>query len=257
MAASCTQPVVVPENYFPAFKVEVLLHAPIQVYQTSEADLHIDLMMLCYQLDTICKQGLAKSPETKRASILRNSKATLVYNNIQQVLFKLLKSTYSGNIASFPIDSGLEELFPRVSAYMAGNEHLISNFKSTAVDEYFSQLSSMHHLLSLSKQIHEEVESQSRPKYLAHQLAILYQAIVNLPSGENVFSKHKKNLEENFPILKRHLAELSEDGESLSSEVREWVLDFTDSLMQGIRSMPSAMTRELLPLAMSFTSMSL
>ncbi|KAH9514807.1 hypothetical protein Btru_023684 [Bulinus truncatus] len=194
MAASCTQPVAIPANYYPAFKVEVLLQAPIQVYQTTESDLHIDLMTLSYQLDTVCRQGLAKVPENKRSSILRNSK------------------------------------------------------------EYFVQLSAMHHIISLSKQIHEEVTHQSRPKYLAHQLALLYQAIVNLPSGEDVLSKHKKNLEDNFPTLKSYLSKLSVDSESvLSSDVREWVLDFTDSLIQGIRSLPKAMTKPLVPLAMSFT----
>ncbi|CAL1546907.1 unnamed protein product [Lymnaea stagnalis] len=254
MAASCCQPVVVPANYDPVFKVDVLHHAPLQERLTSASDIHLDVMVLSFQLDTLCKQSLyTHKPEDKKSSTLRNSQANMVFGNLQQALFKLYKSSKMNSSEIFPRESGLNQLFPRVAAYMAGHDDTLNKHGTTDVDDYLSQLTAMHHVLSMSRQIQNDVTHQVKPKYLAHQLAVLYQGINSIPSGDSTLSRHKSNMEENFPTLKSYLSEIwdHEDG-NLSPEVQGWILDLTDNIIEEIRSMPRSMTEELLPISKLF-----
>ncbi|GFR59816.1 hypothetical protein ElyMa_000063600, partial [Elysia marginata] len=119
---------------------------------------------------------------------------------------------------------------------------------------YFKQLSHVNHVLMLARQIHDDIRYHEKPKYLAHQVAVMFQAIQTLPSGSELLARHKTNIEENFKMLKSTIADLQEFENSLPQEVEEWLLELTSSIAGVVHSMPSQMTQELRPLASVFQS---
>ncbi|KAJ8309687.1 hypothetical protein KUTeg_011552 [Tegillarca granosa] len=78
MAAACTQPLVVPMHYDPSFKdwsfntfshflflVDVRLHEPLLPREVTPADIEIDMMSFCSQLDILCKKEILMQPDGK------------------------------------------------------------------------------------------------------------------------------------------------------------------------------------------------
>ncbi|XP_005090904.2 uncharacterized protein LOC101847011 [Aplysia californica] len=234
------------------FKVDVMLHAPLRDHLGTNSDLRVEVMTLSLQLDTLFKQEILSHPSHKidhgKTSSSFTDKANVVHSHLQQTL---AKSHNPKPPEVFLQDSCLDRLFPRVAAYLCQPNQLSISYKKTDVDNYLCQLSALHHTLALAQQIQGDVISQPRPKYLAHQLAVLYQTISAIPSGSKSLERHRANIEENFKALKTSIAEITEDEEEeLSSEVREWVTELCDSIAQVISSLPAEITQELGPLAL-------
>lgn len=237
------------------FKVDVNLHSPLREALISEADFKVDLFVHSFQLDTFCKQEQlnkqvsSKGDYSKSGTSFQN-KANLAYCNLQQTLTKYRGVMHNDTYEREPYYA---QLFPSVVEYSKTGTS--SNRQSpTSIDNYFKQLSHMNHVLMLARQIHKDIRCGEKPKYLAHQIAVLFQAIQALPSGSELLARHKTNIEDNFKMLKSTIADLHEFENSLPEEVEEWLLELTASIAGVIHSMPTQMTQELRPVASVFQS---
>ncbi|BFZ00514.1 hypothetical protein BsWGS_03553 [Bradybaena similaris] len=250
MAAASYQPIVVPEHYDPMFKVDVFLHAPLREYTGSSADLEVNIMSLCLQLDTLLRQEYTPHKlhgnERGKVCCTFSDKANVVVRNLQHVL----SSNHDpDDLELFLSESGLEWLFPRVASYISNPNKFSMKLKTTPIDNYLVQMSHLHHVLALTRQIHYDV-THTGHKYLTHQLAALYHAISSIPSGGKALSSERNNIEENFKALKHSIDDiLDREDELRLSEIRNWILNLTESIIQVISSMPRCMTEEILPVA--------
>ncbi|KAK3713585.1 hypothetical protein RRG08_055227 [Elysia crispata] len=254
MAANTCQPVVVPGHYNPMFKVDVNVHCPLREALASEADFKVDLLVHSLQLDTFCKQeqnqvsGKVDHPGKTGTSF--QNKANLAFCNLQQTLTKYRGVMHKDTYEREPY---FAQLFPSVVEYNKTG----STFKRPSpspVDSYFKQLSHVNHVLMLARQIHDDIRCGEKPKYLAHQVAVLFQAMQAIPSGSELFARHKTNIEDNFKMLKSTIADLHEFENSLPQEVEEWLLELTDGISGIVHSMPSQLSQELRPIASVFQS---
>ncbi|RUS77526.1 hypothetical protein EGW08_014710, partial [Elysia chlorotica] len=250
MAANTCQPVVVPGHYNPMFKVDVNVHCPLREALASEADFKVDLLAHSLQLDTFCKQeqfqqALGKVDYHGKTGTSFQNKANLSFCNLQQTLTKYRGVMHEDTYEREPC---FAQLFPNVVEYSKTG----STFKrpgTTPIDNYLKQLSHLNHVLTLARQIHEDIRYGEKPKYLAHQVAVLFQAIQAIPSGSELLARHKTNIEENFKMLKSTIADLHEFENSLPQEVEEWLLELTDSISGVVHSMPTQLSQELRPVA--------
>ncbi|XP_059163530.1 uncharacterized protein LOC131946622 isoform X1 [Physella acuta] len=243
MAVSMQQPLVLPGQYDSVFKVDVMLHAPLRCCKKSLSDVKVDLMMLSLQLDTLCKQDLGQ----KKVLSIYGNKIQLIGKNIQELLH------LCSHLPAFLVFSqlGLAELFPHTAAFLRQLNVLDVVCSESSMNKYFNQVSSLHHILFLSRQIHHDVANQVRLKYLAHQLAALYHGINCILSQDQTLHRLKQNIEDNFKSIKEFMAEVLEDEEvMLTSEITEWVLELTDSITQVISRMPKSITDDVLPFAL-------
>ncbi|KAK7455068.1 hypothetical protein BaRGS_00039517, partial [Batillaria attramentaria] len=163
MAVCMFPPVVIPKHYDPMFKVDVLLHEPTIASKSTADEIEVDMISLCTQLEALFKKEL-----------------------LQEYLEK----------------TGISRMFPRPAAYLKDCRGFSFTLESTRTDEYLTTMSQLHQLTALSHQISEDVAKYPRPKYLAHQLALLYQCISSLPNSEPL-AKHKQSIEDNFKAVKK------------------------------------------------------
>ncbi|CAG5136612.1 unnamed protein product [Candidula unifasciata] len=214
--------------------------------------MEVNIMSLCLQLDTLCRQEYTThhlhGNEHGKACSTFSDKADMVVRNMQHVLARYHDPDHL-EVSLFLSESGLDKLFPRVASYIANPSTFSAKLKKTHIDNYLLQTSHLHHVLGLTRQIHQDVIYTGH-KYLPHQLAVLYQAISSIPSGGKALSAERTNIEENFKALKRSIDDiLDREDVSLLSEIRNWILNLTESIIQVISSMPQCMTEEILPVA--------
>ncbi|GFO40080.1 hypothetical protein PoB_006658500 [Plakobranchus ocellatus] len=256
MAANCSQPVVIPGHYNRMFKVDVNLHAPLREHLASESDFKVDLLVHSLQLDTFCKQEqsqtLSKGDHGKSATSFQNK--GINFTVVKLNLYPSFSSFEPKHVfKTYEREPHFAQLFPSVLEYMKTGA-TFNKPKSALVDSYLKQLAQVNHVLMLSRQIHEDIRCGEKPKYLAHQVAVLFQAMQSLPSGSELLARHKTNIEDNFQMLKSTIADLHDFETSLPQEVEEWLLELTDSITSIIHSMPSQLSQEIRPLASVFQS---
>ncbi|OWF40885.1 uncharacterized protein LOC110463240 [Mizuhopecten yessoensis] len=244
MAAACAPPLVIPMHYVPSFKVDVRLHEPLAGGEVTPTDVEIEMMSLCSQLDVLCKKELRdqndKKTEHGKVSSVFTDKATVVHDRMKQLL---LRQKQDMSLSQYIVWRGLDKVFPRAVTFLSQPDALTQLDKKTSLDGYYQELGCMNQILSLSMQINSDLHNLSDHKYIAHQLAILYQSVTSLDAA--CMETYKKSIEDNFKVVK---ASLNEDGDGtrlLSNQHREWLINLTCSIVQILTSFPAELTQEM------------
>lgn len=104
-----------------------------------------------------------------------------------------------------------------------------------SLPEYLKQMSNLSMLLGISRQIWDDLPLTTH-KYIAHQVALLYQTVnlVRLPHD-----RFKKSIEANFDDIKKHTESMATPR--LSEYHRRWMEDLISSIVKTIASCPPAM----------------
>lgn len=247
MSVAATEPLVVPLLYDPSFKVDVRLHEPLLGSSTQNLDLDVELMSLCSQLDMICQKELSKHKQEKiehgKVSSDFTNKATVVCDRMQQLMLR--SGSVNTSLQQYIVTKRFDILFPRAAAYMENPSHFNLNQRSEGMDNYYTDLTALQNLSGLSRQINSDLSNLSDHKYIAHQMAILYQSLNNV--GHPLLDPYKKSIEENFKSIKTTLSQESESGKKqLYPEQREWFLNLTSGIVNTINSFPAELTAEML-----------
>ncbi|XP_060063848.1 uncharacterized protein LOC132544290 [Ylistrum balloti] len=244
MAAACAPPLVVPMHYVPSFKVDVRLHEPLTGGEASPTDIEIEMMSLCSQLDVLCKKELrdqhGKKSELGKVSSEFTDKATVVHDRMKQLL---LRQKQDMSLGQYIVWRGLDRVFPRAATFLSRPDGLNLLDKKTGLDGYYQDLACMNQLLSLSMQINSDLHNLQDHKYIAHQLAILYQSVTSLDAA--CMETFKKSIEDNFKVVKASLADDGESGRQLSNEHKQWLINLTCSIVQMLTSFPAELTQEM------------
>ncbi|XP_078312466.1 uncharacterized protein LOC111102258 isoform X1 [Crassostrea virginica] len=260
MSVVATEPLVVPLLYDPSFKVDVRLHEPVLGSSSQTLDLDVDLMSLCSQLDVIClkelsqhklekiEHGRVSSDFTNKGlyNVLKYTqaiKASVVCDRMQQLMLRSGQGNTS--LQQYIATKRLDLLFPRAAAYVENPGHFNLNQRTEGMDNYFTELTALQNLSGLSRQINSDLSNLSDHKYIAHQMAILYQSLNNV--GHPILDPYKRSIEENFKSIKATLSQETGSGKKqLYPEQKEWFLNLTSGIVNTINSFPAELTSEML-----------
>ncbi|XP_052784146.1 uncharacterized protein LOC128219976 [Mya arenaria] len=246
MAASMQGPISSPTHYDASFKVDIQIHQPLLSRSTTSGDIRIEMISLCFQLETLCKKELIEQTSIRNGHVSNSfiDRATVVCDRIQNLLGKV-PPEYQ-DCMRYIQSQGLQQLFPRAVSYLQNPGTFSLEFQKTDLDNYLNSVSILSQLSTLARQLHGDCVNPSSHKYIAHQLALLYQTVSSLKSP--VFSQHKQSIEEMFKPIKATLSSASEDGHSrcLTDEQQEWLLNLTNHLLNTLNSFPADLTHDML-----------
>ncbi|KAG0001138.1 hypothetical protein BGZ79_005052 [Entomortierella chlamydospora] len=119
--------------------------------------------------------------------------------------------------------TGLAEMFPKSSEYLG-----IDSVRpgGSFIESHFRQMSTINQLVSIALQLQNDLKL-SNHKFIAHQVALLYQCINQ--AGPQFSTKYKSRVEENFSALKE-TSNMS-DEPRLPIELQAWLSDLTADIV--------------------------
>ena len=136
------------------------------------------------------------------------------------------------------------KLFPDLDAVLrTGHPNPTRSEKQPGL-EYFSQMTVWNQLLTMTQQLHHDAENAINHKYVAHQIALLYQCL-NLARGE--FKPFKRDIEGEFDKIKALTESCS--APQLTFEQRQWLRGVTAGIMGLLNSITPSMQQQIEPLA--------
>eukprot|EP00042_Codosiga_hollandica_P035782 m.268103 g.268103 ORF g.268103 m.268103 type:complete len:144 (+) comp54723_c4_seq17:35-466(+) len=104
------------------------------------------------------------------------------------------------------------------------------------ITAYFAQVSTLGQIMVLAKQLQEDVKQLDNHKYVAHQMALLYQCVVQFGG---CFKPFKDEIEGQFDNLKEACrAKSKESPPKLSPTLIAWLLDMTSRVMNDVQLHP-------------------
>eukprot|EP00959_Pyramimonas_sp_CCMP1952_P351075 7354731-Pyramimonas_sp.AAC.1 len=137
----------------------------------------------------------------------------------------------------------VENVFPDLDAVLRIGVPNPSRAEKQPGLDYFGQMTVWNQLLTMTEQLHHDAENAINHKYIAHQIALLYQCL-NQARAE--FKSFKRDIEGEFDKIKA----LTESSTTplLSFEQRQWLRGITAGIMELLKSIPASMHQQLKPM---------
>ncbi|KAI8596115.1 hypothetical protein EDD21DRAFT_15154 [Dissophora ornata] len=123
----------------------------------------------------------------------------------------------------YMIRTGLAKMFPKSSEYL-GIDPIPPG--GGLIEAHFRQMSTINQLVSIALQLQNDLRL-SNHKFIAHQVALLYQCINQ--AGPQFSTKYKSRVEENFSVLKE--SSNASDEPRLPIELQAWLSDLTTDIV--------------------------
>jgi len=147
-------------------------------------------------------------------------------------------------LADYLVRTKLTKLFPRTLAASRDDAEMSQLTKRIPMDAYFAHLSVLNQLVSVAKQILHDLESLSNHKYIAHQVALLYQCLSLARSPVDPF---RAELEGNFSSIKRASKGLEHKPGRLPIETAAWLQSLLKQIIEAVHAMPDIYRGPLRP----------
>ncbi|XP_060573492.1 uncharacterized protein LOC132731344 [Ruditapes philippinarum] len=224
--------------------VDVQLHQPLLSSSTTPDDVRLEMMSLCFQLETLCKKELTENSSIHQGHVSNSfiDRATVVYDRILHLLAKV-PPDYQ-DCLRYLQSQRLDRLYPRAVTYLANPRSFSLDLDKTPLDSYFASVSTLSQLTTLARQMHNDCVNTSSHKYIAHQLALMYQTITQIKSP--LFEQHKKGIEEMFKPIKATLATTDDKQiRCLTQSQQEWLLDLTNHILNTVNTFPADLTQDM------------
>lgn len=114
------------------------------------------------------------------------------------------------------------------------------------MDSYFAHLSVLNQLLSMCEQLSADIATMSNHKYVAHQIALLYQCLSLARSPMDPF---RAEVQSKFADVKEASKALEFTPGRLPLEIAAWLQDVLQRISDTVRSMPDIYSSPLQPVA--------
>ncbi|KAF9437890.1 hypothetical protein BGZ76_010672 [Entomortierella beljakovae] len=172
--------------------------------------------MFVTKLDAVGKNEDTSTELTKTVAHLEQTLQAYEVENGREVI--------SGRVMlqRYMIRTGLAEMFPKSSEYL-GIDPVTPG--GSFIESHFRQMSTINQLVSIALQLQNDLKL-SNHKFIAHQVALLYQCINQ--AGPQFSKKYKSRVEENFDSLKK--INMSEEPR-LPIELQAWLSDLTTDIV--------------------------
>ena len=99
-------------------------------------------------------------------------------------------------------------------------------------------------MISISKMLQHELSSMDNHKYVAHQLAILYQCVAQAGAHMRRF---KEDIESKFTAIKAATRVSETSSPRLPRDLRDWLLRTCSGIMREVATMPPSFLKPLQP----------
>lgn len=234
-----------PHPYDSDSEVFVQLDEPLWVPRPSAKDVAMEIISLCVQLHSIILSSRHSVEEVTLLEDHRAGKVTfaeLVSNRIVAIL-KLMqehlgRAGIKDSLEDYFRGSGIGSLFPWVQPYLQQTPEQQpppDNEPSSTVQGYISYMTLLSNIRTMAQQINTDIFSSASHKYIAHQLALLYQCLGSVPQ----LAGHRKEIENHFTTVKSTCSPSPEGHPPrLSGPLKTWLLTVTQRLVDTTLSLP-------------------
>eukprot|EP00898_Chlorokybus_atmophyticus_P009227 jgi/Chlat1/934/Chrsp108S01367 len=230
------KPLCVPQPIFleTDHRVQLMLDEPLK----EEPDMRVLIALSCYvnmlveRYEWLSSSGVEMQgqpvPDHLRRQV-ETSCRLLSYDRAEQ---EVLESTQMFTV------------FPEFAKYILGDPLTQAPAVSQPGLDYLAYVTLLNQLVMMSTQLHEDAKLQNH-KYIAHQIALLYQCL-NLTRAEtNAF---KKRVEEQFESIKQ-ITEQAAATPELSDFHRQWLQKVTWDIREAVSQFPPQLLQRLQPMA--------
>ncbi|XP_007227917.2 uncharacterized protein si:ch211-218d20.15 [Astyanax mexicanus] len=256
-AVSSSEPLCLPCGYSSSFKVELYVKKPLMLIQLSPEQVALEMLSLCSQLDLLIRaqvhqfQGQLKQDTSPEESESFQKQGAEIIDQMNQCLEHLPKP--APLLEDYLDIAGLSVMFPRVEVYIIHGSP-VDMLELPPLDGYFPHLGKLNQLVVLSQQLEDDVKHLGSHKYIAHQLAVIYQ-VINSLSDTLPLITIKRDIEANFKKMKMSLVteEGSKQEPQLSAQYINWISQLTHNIISTVSSLTEEVSEELSPV-MSFVS---
>ncbi|XP_065889058.1 uncharacterized protein [Dysidea avara] len=230
-----SKPLCTPHFYDTNFQVCVQLNQPLWLKRPSPQELAMQMAAFCVQLDSLVAstffqsvdQSSSKENANRRVSFEHgfSSKAMSIYEKMNDTLLKAGVQTDAQDYLKM---TGLHQLFPRVLEHLKDPNEPVVDIVSPELDAYFSHITCLNNLLSMSQQLISEIQGADSHKYMAYETALLHQCVNSVGPG---LSNYKKEIEAQFQALKASCAVTDDEPKPrLSEDLEQWLEEITERL---------------------------
>ncbi|XP_072541297.1 uncharacterized protein [Salminus brasiliensis] len=254
-AVSSTEPLCHPCGYSTIFKVELFVKKPLMPTHLSAEQVALEMLCLCSQLDLLIRaqvhQGQLQEDTSPEESESFRKQGAEIIDQMNQCLEHLPKP--APLLEDYLDIAGLSVMFPRVEVYIIHSSP-VDMLERPPLDGYFPHLGKLNQLVVLSQQLEDDVKHLGSHKYIAHQLAVIYQ-VINSLSGVLPLISIKRDIEANFKQMKMSLVaeEGSKQEPQLPAQYISWISQLTHNIISTVSQLAEELTEELSPV-MTFVS---
>lgn len=237
------------KSYDSCFKVDIRLYEPLWKYHFSTEEIALEVLSLLSQLEPLCKEEYTKHtggilPEHRMEYL--NSfvpSANIAVGKMREYLSLMPNSMLT--LQDYLKQNGLGTLFPRSYSYICNQTTPVFKSQKSLMDGYFSHLAMINQLMSLGNQLNSDVNNHENHKYVAHQVALLYQAVNQAGSS---MGHVKKQIEDNFKNLKESLAHHKQNNlPRLPNIQKEWINCITGEILNCLMSLEAPINQPIRP----------
>ncbi|KAL7881569.1 hypothetical protein AOLI_G00084170 [Acnodon oligacanthus] len=250
-AVSLTEPLCQPCGYNSRFKVELFVKKPLMPIHLSPEQVALEMLCFCSQLDLLIRaqvhqfQGQLKEDTSPEESESFRKQGAEIIDQMNQCLEHLPKP--APLLEDYLDIAGLSVMFPRVEVYIIHGSPVYM-LERPPLDGYFPHLGRLNQLLVLSQQLEDDVKHLGSHKYIAHQLAVIYQVLNSLNDILSL-TPIKKDIEANFKQMKMSLVteEGSKQEPQLPAQYISWISQLTHNIISTVSLLIEELTEELSP----------
>mmetsp|Transcript_6805 Transcript_6805/g.16449 ORF Transcript_6805/g.16449 Transcript_6805/m.16449 type:complete len:284 (+) Transcript_6805:233-1084(+) len=227
---SSTPPLRPVQSLFDTDYTPVIVRLDEAVYPTVQEDL-VGLQGDVASIATICAQMsfLIEKETLLDDEVRHDNLADLVREHLNKLYEQLHVEchNYMPDVSIHEVlySTGLGFLFPSVVDRLQ-LERRACQGKVVTFQEYLSHMAQLNQAFSMSQQLRDDC-SNNNHKYIAHQIALLYQCL----SYQNLRTQQfKKRIEPEFEDLKRTTEQAAQP--QLTPKQREWLRSLTTDVME-------------------------
>lgn len=275
------KPLRCPHPYYPHYQVEVQLDEPLWVPRVGSKDVAMTIMGYCVLMESVAWNGGQSwessddhmtSGDTSLGKRVTFDPGQGTYMRTKQLIGyeAQMEETLIRNGQTKEVFyeqdclklTGLDSLFPRAAKFMQGpdlrpyktlppsvasfleahRQQQLHATPSPIMDGYFAHLSSLNNILMMSQQLNSDLRTCASHKYIAHQTALLYQCLGQVPQ----FARYKKDIEAQFSSIKALCAASAPDQlPRLSPELQQWLGEVTQRFIEMATSLSADLTAPL------------
>jgi len=136
----------------------------------------------------------------------------------------------------------MSQLFPEIASVWNTGRAPDPPTRQPGLD-YLAQVSVLNQLLSMSRQLHNDSQTKTNHKYIAHQIALLYQCL-NQTRGET--RPFKRRIETMFDKIKGVTE--SKTQPTLDEPQKRWLKDITADVADLILTCPPTIQEKFTPI---------
>eukprot|EP00741_Cyanophora_paradoxa_P011304 tig00020554_g10918.t2 len=191
-----------------------------------------DVFTLCAEISII-----VDAQQTQNKHSLEAQKREL-YEKLAKIV---LRRTPHAPLIRALDDLGLSSWFPSIIADLTGTPRAASADSPLPLKDYLQHLGVLNQTIVMASQLREDMHL-SNHKYIAHQIALLYQCLNGIRTGVETF---KKRIESRFEEIKA-VTEQSQCPQ-LSESQKQWLLDLCADVIVAANKLPSGMLKKVEP----------